>query len=152
MQFSIKNIMLFLVMLLHFGAHASSSEVKDDIGEFVKGAVEQYVSNGTDGIDKKWQMTIGVDKTPFLTSLKSIEGYYGRVVDYDIVNITSVSDRVSIAYVALNYEKGAAFLRVQFYRTHEGEVTILYANVHTEAYKIMPSSLTVKPYYIKNKT
>ncbi|EMK3508654.1 hypothetical protein P3592_19015 [Vibrio parahaemolyticus] len=145
MQFSIKNIMLLLVMLLHFGANATDSSAKDAIGEFLKGAVEQYVSNGTDGIDKKWQMTIGVDKSPFLTSLKSIEGYYGAVVDYDIVNITPVSDRVSIAYVALNYEKGAAFLRVQLYRTHEGGVIILYANVHTEAYQIMPSLLTVKP-------
>ena len=44
MQISIKNIMLFLVMLLHFGAHATDSEVKDDIGAVVKGAVEQYVS------------------------------------------------------------------------------------------------------------
>ncbi|MBM7036566.1 hypothetical protein [Vibrio ulleungensis] len=118
------------VLLLLFTPMVHATQESEVL--IINKALEVYVDKGTKGIEEHWPMPNTVDVTPFVNTLTAIEKYYGDVIDYDLIKVNEISERVRVAYFALNYNEGAAFLRVQTYLNHENRVLFNYLNVHTE--------------------
>ncbi|MCJ2376899.1 hypothetical protein LNL84_08625 [Vibrio sp. ZSDZ34] len=130
-------VLLFFITSLHVNA-------KGDIDLMLSHTMKSYIEGGVGKIEQMWPLSDGIEKRPFVDTFRAIEGYYGSAISYDVINVSNVSPKAIVVYIAVNYEKGVGFIRMQVYRTHKDKYIITYANVHTEAYKIMPSRLTLK--------
>lgn len=132
---------LLVLLLFTTSLHVNAN---DGVDLMLSKTLKGYVEGGVSQIEQMWPLSDGIEKKPFVDTFRTIEGYYGSVVSYDVINVSNVSPRAMIVYIALNFEEGVGFVRMQVYRTPKDKYIITYANVHTEAYKIMPSLLTVK--------
>lgn len=76
-------------------------------------------------------------------SLRQIEDVYGKAESFQILGEHPISERTTMVYFAVNYEKGPLFGRMQAYRRKSGEWVSTEFRFHTDAVQILPPKLAI---------
>jgi hypothetical protein len=72
---------------------------------------------------------------------RQIEDLYGKPQGYDLISEVPLTEKVKIVYFVLNMQRGAVFCRFQVYKTPQGNWISGRFDFHTEASKILPTTL-----------
>lgn len=139
-----KSILLILFVALIGYPSLTLSAESQDVPEIMRNAFEKYQKEGTDQLIPallKGSPLEG-DKTALsqVNSLRQIETFYGRYLDYEIVESLALSKSTQLLYYVLNYEKGPLFGKATVYKAN-GKEMVTNFNFHTEIHQIIPAEL-----------
>ncbi|CAM4212120.1 hypothetical protein [Vibrio neonatus] len=139
-----KSTILFYVLFSPF-VFASNS-----VKEVVNDRVSYYFTHSAEKTAEYWA-PFSDAPAPVVDALKRYESRYGKPISYDTIAIEEVTPRVSIAFVAVNYEKGVTFLRLQVYLDSNNKWSLMFVSLNPEPFGLVPNIITFSKRFSETK-
>ncbi|WP_261873443.1 hypothetical protein [Vibrio rarus] len=130
-----RSVILFCLLFSPF-VFASNS-----VKEVVSDKVSYYFTHSAEKTAKYWSPFSDAPAS-VIDALKRYESRYGKPTSYDTIAIEEVTPRVSIAFVAVNYEKGVTFLRLQVYLDSNNRWSLMFVSLNPEPFGLIPNVIT----------
>ena len=67
---------------------------------------------------------------------------YGGIHSYNVIATEKFSPKVSLVFATLNYESGAAFMRMQWYFSPSNKWILMHVAMNTEPFGLLPNMIT----------
>ncbi|WP_261873441.1 hypothetical protein [Vibrio rarus] len=127
-----------LLLIISFSPFTLASY---SVKELVNDKVSYYFTHSTEKTAKYWSPFSDAPAS-VIDALKRYELRYGKPTSYDTIAIEEVTPRVSIAFVAVNYEKGVTFLRLQVYLDSNNRWSLMFVSLNPEPFGLIPNVIT----------
>ena len=128
-----------------FAGPALPAETERTARSLIESGVVAYKQGGPDAAIKAWIKGSALEGNPAVLTqanvLRQIQDFYGNPVGWDIVKEYEAGPRTRIDYIALNFEKGAAYAKFQMYQTDGGAWIVTSFIFNTEANQVFPACL-----------
>lgn len=128
-----------------FSGPASPAEADKTARSLIESGVAAYQQGGPEAAIKVWIKGSALEGNPAVLTqanvLRQVQDFYGKPVGLDIVKEYEAGPRTRIDYIALNYEKGAAYAKFQMYQTDSGSWIVTSFIFNTEANQVFPACL-----------
>lgn len=128
-----------------FAVPASPAETDRTARSLIESGVVAYKQGGPEAAIKVWIKGSALEGNPAVltqaNALRQIQDFYGKPVGWDIVKEYEAGPRTRIDYIAVNFEKGAAYAKFQMYQTDSGAWIVTSFIFNTEANQVFPACL-----------
>lgn len=115
-----------------------SSAIAEDLAVYSEKGAEAYL----EALLKGGPLEGSKEAMSQVNMLRTIEGFYGSYLSFEVVKEVGVGKRAAFAYFVLNYERGPVFGRATGYKSGEAWFVVNF-QFHTEAERIWPPPLLV---------
>ncbi|GEM80775.1 hypothetical protein [Vibrio superstes] len=132
------TIFLFLVSF--------SGLAYDSIDDLVSESIKYHFTNSPEKTAERWAPYSG-DSAPIANALIRYETLYGKPISYDTMATEKITPRVSIVFLAVNYEKGVTFLRLQTYLDMDKKWSLMFVTINPEPFGLIPTMITFSDRY-----
>ena len=103
--------------------------------------MDAYKSKGPEEAVKAWIKGSALEGSKEALSqangLRQVQDYYGSYESFEVINIRSISKKVRIFYVTIDFEKGPLFAKFVVYRADQGWILTSF-NFNTKEELILP--------------
>jgi hypothetical protein len=108
----------------------------------VEAGAVAYVKDGAAAAVKVWLKGSALEGNTQAVSqannLRQVEDFYGKPIGFDFIKESTISPRSKMVLLALNYEKGILYARMQVYQLPSGEWVNTEFKFHTESSQLFP--------------
>lgn len=116
---------------------------KTEVQRVIINGLDAYKEKGPEEAVRAWIKDSPIDGSKeALTQanmLRQIQDYYGAYKSFDLISSTSITDRVRITYLVLNYEKGPLFAKFVTFRSDGNTWLLTSFNFNTRSEVILPA-------------
>jgi hypothetical protein len=103
--------------------------------------LQAYKDKGPEEAVRTWIKGSGIDGSKDAlaqaNTLRQVEDYYGKYQSYEVVKTQSISPKVQVVYLVLDYEKGPLFTKFVNFHSDQGWI-LAYFNFNTKEEVILP--------------
>ncbi|MEZ8991173.1 hypothetical protein [Vibrio breoganii] len=139
-------MLLKLSITLFFVFVSFASFAYDSIEDLVSGSIQYHFTNSPEKTAELWAPYSG-DSAPIANALIRYETLYGKPISYDTMATEKITPRVSIVFLAVNYEKGVTFLRLQTYLDLDNKWSLMFVTINPEPFGLIPTMITFSDRY-----
>jgi len=136
-----KNILITLSIVFTTSLFASTLSPED----VIKSGLKAYDQNGTKAAIEVWIKGSALEGSKEAlaqsNALQQIEDYFGKYQGYEIVKSYQLSQKSTMIYFVLNYEKGVTYASMQLYKSTSGEWVSTQFNFHTNVLMVWSNSM-----------
>lgn len=123
------------------GAAIAASELSG-VPDVVTRGLEGYLRGGAEAALETWVAGGPLQSDEFVAAqaagLHRIENFYGKYQGYEPIRVLQIAPRLKTVYLAMYFEKGAAFCYLLCYQTEEGRWVVSDFDGSTSPRKILP--------------
>ncbi len=134
---------LLIVIVLSF--FSSASWAAESAKELLEGGFSAYAKHGANAAGNAWLKGSAMEETKQalaeMTSLSTVETYFGKYEGYELIKEFPMSKRSKSMMFVIHYELGAAYGLLQVYKTDKNEWITTHLSFHTRATEIWPSNM-----------
>lgn len=118
------------------------------IPKIVLAGLKAYQAQGAETAIKEWIKGGPVENDAATAkasgTFHQIESFYGSYIGYDLITIESITPKIKIVYIAMNFEKGPIFCQFPCYKRGSDWIITGKFNFNTEPSQVLPEHLFKK--------
>jgi len=134
----------FLIVLLVIASVSYAKTPYEKLPPIVAQGIKAYEKGGPTEAIKQWikggPLEGSRDALAQANMFRQIEDLYGKYMDFEVIDIYSLSASCQLVYIILKYEKGPLFMSINLYNSTTGWVMPQF-NVNTKPENVLPATL-----------
>ena len=142
---------IFAVTLLVFHEETVAQETaaqNAEIPPVVLAGLNAYRSGGAIAAIKAWLIGSPAEGEKIAlsqaSSFQQVESLYGNYTGFDLIKIVTLTPKIKLIYLEMNFKKGPVFGNFCCYRAESGWI-VASLNFQTEAEKVIPAKILYPP-------
>ncbi len=128
-------------------ANPLKADYPESTPEVIIASVKEYKENGPEAFAQRFikGSVTEMDKSQasgMVVSFSKISEQFGKFVEAEIIRNDAITSKVTRCYLAMHYERGVLFCRVDCYTRPDGQSVILRGVWDADSYEAFPWELT----------